>query len=107
MRKFKVVVETTKTYEIEVDESKLTEEYLDSWEETFMDLDLCHDRTTSLVSEYCEKRSSQGDTFIEGFGRVIKKDRVYPYKINENEICEYMKIIKADDGGYVDITIRE
>lgn len=107
MRKFKVVVETVKNYVIEVDDSKLTEKDLEAWESIFRDLDSTDDKFTSLVLDYCQCRARFGDEFIEGHGRVLEKEKIYPYNIDKNEVCEYMKIIDCDDEGLVEASITE
>lgn len=105
MRKFKVKVQIEKEYEIEVDDSIATDEELEAWESVFWPLDCEEDRLTSYVASYAELRASQGMTFIEGFGVVATKDQVHFFK--EEDINNHMVIIKADEEGYADVTIKE
>ena len=107
MRKFEVVVETTKTYVIEIDDNQLTEEDLEGWESVFHDLDSEDDKISSLVLDYCECRARLGDTFIEGHGRVLRKGQKRPSYIDESDVCEYMKIIDCDDDGDIDTYVKE
>jgi len=108
MRRFKVVVEITKNYEVEIDESKITEEELEGWESVFCDLDMEEDKLTSYVSNYCEIRARLGDGFIEGYGVVLKKGKKADgYFIKDEEVNDEMKILKADDEGCTDVYLKE
>lgn len=108
MRKFKVKVETVKEYEIEVDDSIATDKELENWESVFWSLDCEDDRLTSYVASYCELRATKGNTFIEGFGIVAHKGMFNTVKkLKGDSVCDYMKMIKADDEGYSDVTIEE
>lgn len=106
MRKFKVNVEITKEYEIEIDETKITNEELEAWESVFYDLDIEEDKLASYVANYCELRANLGTGFIEGYGVVTEKGKK-PYGVKDIEINEEMKIIKAYDSGFTDVTIEE
>lgn len=108
MRKFKVVVEITKEYEVEIDESKLSEEDLEAWESVFYDLDMEEDKLTSYVSNYCEIRARLGNGFIEGYGVVLKKgEKADGYFIEDKEVNDEIKILKADDEGCTDVHLKE
>lgn len=109
MRKFNVVVEMTKSYEVEIDDTMLSDAELAAWESAFYDLDSDgDDKIASLVRNYCELRAESGDVFIEGYGRVLKVNQEADgYFIKENEVCPYMKLTKCDDDGYPDTYLRE
>ena len=108
MRKFEVVVEVVKSYTVEIDDSKLTEEDLEGWESVFHDLDSEDDKISSLVLDYCESRARLGNRFIEGHGIVLDKGKKADgYFIQENEVCEYMTMIEADDEGDTDTNLKE
>lgn len=106
MRKFKVKVEIEKEYEIEVDDNIATDEELEAWESVFWPLDCEEDRLTSYVASYCELRASQGMTFIEGFNVVAPRGKI-PFGYKEDDVSNHMFIIKADDEGYSEVTIKE
>ena len=72
MRKFKVFVTQEKEYEIEIDDDKITEEELDSFEELFYDLDQEDDRISSMARDYARLRAIGFSGFIEGYGYVLE-----------------------------------
>lgn len=76
MRKFRVVVTTTKEFEIELDDEKITDEKLDGFESVFYPLDEEDDRIKSMAADYCRLRAEFGQCFIEGYGYVLEKGRV-------------------------------
>lgn len=108
MRRYKVTVEVVKSYEIEIDDEYLSNEMLEGWESVFYKLDQEDDKISSLVHDYCEARARLGNKFIEGHGIVLEKNKIADgFFIKENEVCEYMQMIKTDDEGETDVYLKE
>ena len=112
MRKFKVTVTQEKEYEIEIDENKMTEEELDSFEEFFYDLDQEDDRIKSLANNYCKLRAIGFSGFIEGYGYVLEDGEV-PFEARFHDLKKEdintginFKIIDEDEE-YPDIEVEE
>lgn len=72
MKKFKVNVEINKEFEIEIDETKITDEVLDNFEKYFYKLDEEEDRIKSLANDYCRLRALGFGGSIEGYGFVLE-----------------------------------
>ena len=81
MRKFIVKVTTTKEFEIELDDEKITEEYLDSFESVFYPLDEEDDRIKSMAGDYCRLRAMFGQCFIEVMVMYWKEVKCH-YQLN-------------------------
>ena len=106
MRKFKVVVTTTKEFEIELDDAKITEEELDGFESAFYPLDEEDDRIKSMAGDYCRLRTKYGQGFIEGYGYVLEKGRIpFSAKIANEEPNDAINIVDYDD--YEDVEVDE
>ena len=114
MRKFKVTVTQEKKYEIEIDENKMTEEKLDSFEEFFYDLDQEDDRIKSMANNYCRLRAIGLNGNIEGYGYVLEDGEVpleaqfYDFEKKDINTGINFKIIDEDeDEEYADIEVEE
>lgn len=112
MRKFKVTVTQEKEYEIEIDENKMTEEELDSFEEFFYDLDQEDDRIKSMAGDYARLRTIGFSDFIEGYGYVLEDGEV-PLEARFHDLKKEdindginFKIIDEDEE-YPDIEVTE
>ena len=106
MRKFKVVVTTTKEFEIELDDAKITEKELDGFESAFYALDEEDDRIKSMAGDYCRLRAKYGQGFIEGDGHVLEKGRIpFSAKIANEEPNDAINIVDYDD--YEDVEVDE
>ena len=108
MKKYKVTVEITKEYEIEIDETKITEEDLDGFEEVFYPLDEESDRYKSMANDYCRLRAMEGDGFIEGYGYVLENGKPsFGAKINNYKPNDAINLTSIDDEGDYDISVYE
>lgn len=108
MKKYRAVVTTIKEYEIEIDETKMTEEELDGFEAVFHKLDEYDDRYKSMAHDYARLRSIFGESFIEGYGYVLQQGKVPGIaKLNGYEPDGSINLIEYDDDGYVDVDIEE
>ncbi|WP_302579508.1 hypothetical protein [Clostridium saudiense] len=106
MRKFIVKVTTTKEFEIELDDEKITEEYLDSFESVFYPLDEEDDRIKSMAGDYCRLRAKFGQCFIEGYGHVLERGKVpLSAKLNNDKPNDAINIL--DYYGDDDIEVYE
>ena len=106
MRKFKVVVTTTKEFEIELDDKKITEEELDDFESAFYSLNEEDDRIKSMAGDYCRLRAELGERFIEGYGYVLEKGRIPLWaKITNEKPNEAINLLSYDED--VDIDVDE
>ena len=106
MRKFIVKVTTTKEFEIELDDEKITEEYLDSFESVFYPLDEEDDRIKSMAGDYCRLRAMCGQCFIEGYGHVLERGKVpLSAKLNNDKPNDAINIL--DYYGDDDIEVYE
>lgn len=106
MRKFIVKVTTTKEFEIELDDEKITEEYLDSFESAFYPLDEEDDRIKSMAGDYCRLRAKFGQCFIEGYGHVLERGKVpLSAKIANEEPNDAINIVDYDT--YEDVEVYE
>lgn len=106
MRKFIVKVTTTKEFEIELDDEKITEEYLDSFESVFYPLDEEDDRIKSMAGDYCRLRAKYGQGFIEGYGHVLEKGRI-PFSAKMVNVEPNDAINIVDYNGDDDIEVYE
>ncbi|WP_415316165.1 hypothetical protein [Clostridium perfringens] len=108
MKKYRVTVEITKEFEIEIDETIITEEALDGFEEVFYKLDEENDRYASMANDYCRLRAMNGDSFIEGYGYVLENgEPSFGAKINKEKPNTAINLIESDDEGDYDITVYE
>lgn len=106
MRKFKVVVTTTKEFAIELDNAKITEEALDAFESVFYPLDEEDDRIKSMAGDYCRLRAKYGQGFIEGYGHVLEKGRIpLSAKMANEEPNDAINIVDCDV--YEDVEVDE
>ena len=106
MRKFIVKVTTTKEFEIELDDEKITEEYLDSFESVFYPLDEEDDRIKSMAGDYCRLTAMFGQCFIEGYGHVLERGKVpLSAKLNNDKPNDAINIL--DYYGDDDIEVYE
>lgn len=76
MKKYKVNVELSKEFEIEIDETKITKEVLDNFERYFYKLDEEDDRIKSLANDYCRLRATGFEGSIEGYGYVLENGKL-------------------------------
>ena len=98
MRKFKVTVVTTKEFEIEIDETKMTEEKLDEFERDFYLLNEESDRYKSMAGDYCRLRAELGSRFIEGYGYVLEGGKVpFGAKITDEEPNDAINLLSYSD----------
>lgn len=108
MKKYKVEVEITKEYEIEIDENLITEEMLDHFEKYFTKLNEEDDRYTSYVNEYCRLRAMLGERFIEGFGYAFEKGEIpFSAKFNNDKPNKGINLTSFDDEGDYYVNVRE
>lgn len=104
MRKFRVTVTTTKEFEIEIDDEKITEEELDGFESTFYPLDEEDDRIKSMAGDYCRLRAQFGQCFIEGYGHVLEKGKVpLSAKISNEKPNDAINILDYYDDDYIEV----
>ncbi|MFS0855224.1 hypothetical protein [Paenibacillus taichungensis] len=100
MKKFKVEVTTTNTYEIEIDENVLNEERLQDFRDTFYSFHSLKEHAVYLAEQRVRK-AERTDSFLEGYGKVRIKDYGFDSKnwdspvdgitinvIDEDEITE-------------------
>lgn len=79
MKKYKVTVEQTKEYEIEIDETQFTQEHIKMFEAAMWNLDeIRNDKYASIAYELARIRAL--DLSHEGFG--------YPLIKGENLFCD-------------------
>lgn len=104
MRKFIVKVITTKEFEIELDDEKITEEYLDSFESAFYPLDEEDDRIKSMAGDYCRLRAKFGQCFIEGYGHVLERGKVpLSAKLNNDKPNDKINILDYYDDDVIEV----
>lgn len=105
MRRFRVVVTTTKEFEIELDDEKITDEELDAFESAFYPLDEENDRIKSMAGDYCRLRAKFGQCFIEGYGHVLEKGKVpLSAKISNEKPNDAINILDYyDDDDYIEV----
>ena len=91
---------------IELDDEKITEEYLDSFESVFYPLDEEDDRIKSMAGDYCRLRAKFGQCFIEGYGHVLERGKVpLSAKLNNDKPNDAINIL--DYYGDDDIEVYE
>lgn len=106
MRKFIVKVTTTKEFQIELDDEKITEEYLDGWESTFHPLDEEDDRIESMAGDYCRLRAELGQSFIEGYGFVLERGSIpFAARWNHEEPNDAINLLSCEKS--VDVEVHE
>lgn len=104
MRKFIVRVITTKEFEIELDDKKITEEYLDNFESSFYPLDEEDYRIKSMAGDYCRLRAEFGQCFIEGYGHVLERGKVpLSAKLNNDKPNDKINILNYYDDEVIEV----
>lgn len=103
MKKYKVKVEQIKEYEIEIDETKFTEEDIKGFESTMWKLDEVEDdKYASIAYEIARIRAN--DLSYEGFGYPLIKGENNSFRDGEeNDAINFSKI----DEDYIDIEVEE
>jgi len=103
MKKFKCEVITTNTYEIELDDNILNEEWMKDFSKYFFDVN----NLEEVAEHLAWSRSVHKDSFIEGFGYYLQNGEK-PYFIGEDKtINTAVNInIKSEDKD-VDVFIAE
>ena len=102
MKKYKVRVEQIKEYEIEIDETKFTEEDIKAFESFMWKLDEIEDYKYASIAYYLAKIRAE-DLSYEGFGYQLIKGKNYVLDGNENDAFNYSEI----DEDYIDIDVME
>lgn len=72
MRKFKVKIDISKEFEMDIDESKITDEVIKNFEKNFYNLNEEDDKIKSLANDYCRLRAIGNTGNIEGYGYVLE-----------------------------------
>ena len=107
MKKYKVTVELTKEYEIDIDENKFTEEDIKNFESYMYKLDEEDDKYKSLANDYCRLRAIGFDGFIEGYGYVLENGKV-PFGVKDKDVEKGINFKVIDDGeSYPNINVEE
>lgn len=102
MKKYKIIVEQIKEYEIEIDESQMNDEYLDEFEKYMFKLDeVDGDRLASLAYQIAWDRANDGN--YEGIGRPLIKGKDLSWDKSANTSLNFNKI----DEDYIDIDVEE
>ncbi|WP_063562979.1 hypothetical protein [Paenibacillus sp. O199] len=73
MKKFKVEVTTSNTYEVEIDENALNEEWMQEFRETFYSFNSLEEHAQQIAEQRVRK-AERTDSFLEGYGKVRVKD---------------------------------
>lgn len=105
-RKYRVTVEITKEYEIEIDDEIITEEQLDAFESVFYKLDEEDDRYKSMANDYCRLRAIYGNENFEGYGYPLEHGKV-PYMRDKSDVNKGINLTSIDDEGYSYIDVYE
>lgn len=113
MRKFKVKVVQEKEYEVEIDENIINDEYINTFEEVFYDLDQEYDKIKSLVSDYCRLRAKGYTGNLDGYGYVLEDGKI-PFEARvmgfteKEDINTGINFKVIDDGEkWMDIEVKE
>jgi hypothetical protein len=106
MKKFKVEVERTYVYEIELDEKILDEKFLKDFKENFYNFNNLKEHAEHIAAH----RASFTADFIEGYGVPLVNGKVpcsYQDKLENVEKGVNIKIISEDDPNEMWINSRE
>lgn len=104
-RKFKVTVERTDEYIIEIDENVMTEEWMDNYRQVFYDFDTIEDHVEHVAqlrarfhntSFYGGNMEGYGDVALKG---EVRSDSTFPFPA--------VNIVKADEDNDVDVDVFE
>lgn len=102
MKKYKVKVEQIKEYEIEIDETKFTEEEIKAFETFMWKLDEVEDdKYASIAYEIARIRAN--DLSYEGFGYPLIKGENSFRDSENNDAINFSEI----DEDYIDIEVEE
>lgn len=96
MKKFKVEVTTTNTYEIEIDENVLNEEWMQEFRKTFYSFNSLEEHAQQ-IAEQRVRNAQRTDTFLEGYGKVRIKDYGFDSKSWDNPV-EGITVTVIDEG---------
>jgi hypothetical protein len=101
MKRFKCEVRRTDEYIIEIDESKLNEEWMEHFRKYFYDFYKLEDHAEH-IAQY--KARFNSDTFIEGYGTVLVNGKRPPFGVEQSlQTGVNIKVISEDDDCYVDV----
>lgn len=101
MKKFKVKLERTYEYIIELDEAQMTNEWMDDWREVFYDFYSLDEHAEHIAQSIARF----GKGFIEGYGQP-KFNGKRPYWLGENEQVNdaiNVKVIEEGDISFIDV----
>lgn len=99
MKRYKCVVTRREEYIIELDDSKLNQEWMQEFKEVFYDFDDLEEHAEHIAKE----RARFGDSFLEGYGIPMVNGKSTCFdktEVNENI---NIKIISEDDDCDVDV----
>lgn len=105
MKKFKVEVTTTNTYEIELDENVINEEWMQEFRETFYSFNTLEEHAQQ-IAEQRVRNAERTDTFLEGYGRVRIKDYGFDSKSWDNPV-EGITVTVIDEGEITETEVVE
>lgn len=101
MKKYKVEVEIIKTYEVEIDENIINNEFIEEFEECFHDLNEEDDKYKSIARDICEIRAQ--DLSYEGYGYPLECGKSY---FDDDETQKGINFIEINED-YCDATVSE
>ena len=99
MKKFRCVVTRTDEYVVEIDESVITEEWMEDYRKTFGNI-----KTLKGHAELIAQEQARGEIFIEGYGvpMVDHESQYYMGEKSKHETGINIVIISEDDECEVD-----
>jgi len=105
MKKFKVEVTTTNTYEIELDENVINEEWMREFRDTFYSFNSLEEHAQQ-IAEQRARNVQRTDTFLEGYGKVRIKDYGFDSKEWENPV-DGITVTVIDEGEITETEVEE
>lgn len=107
MKKFKVTVERTDTYEVEIDEKVIDKEFIDkefidNFKRYFYDIDSLQEHAENIA----KMRARHHDNFIEGYGYLLVNDDK-PWNVKDENVNKSINIKTVDEDYDVEAYSKE
>ena len=103
IRKFKCTVRREDEYIIEIDDSIITEEWMENFREYMNDFDSLEEHAEHLAQYQARMGNHQ---FIEGYGNV-KRDGECWFLNDDEKPAEGFNIIREDEDNYCEVDLQE
>ena len=103
MKKFKATVTRTDEYEIEIDETKLDEQWMEDFRKVFYNFDTYEEHAEQIA----QMRARFQESFIEGYGTPLVNHKKPWFADDKTEVEEAININIISEDNDCDVEIDE